>query len=159
MIGKRGNIVKESTVVDVSMTTSEPRTISIFGYELIREILLPEILGKDAPEILYWAGKRLARKYPLADFDQVIDFFNQASWGQLEIKKENKNELEIELFSPLIVSRVKSKAEHIFQLEAGFLAQQMELQKGVIAEAFEHPVKKSNKVQFTVKWDIKDSLE
>src|SRR3954463_2774376 len=159
MIGKRGNIVKESTVVDVSMTTSEPRTISIFGYELIREILLPEILGKDTPEILYWAGKRLARKYPLADFDAVMAFFNDASWGQLEIKKENNNEMEIELLSPLIVSRVKSKAEHFFQLEAGFLAQQMELQKGVIAEAFEHPVKKSNKVQFTVKWDTKDSLE
>jgi predicted hydrocarbon binding protein len=151
--------VKESTVVDVSMTTAEPRTISIFGYELIREILLPEILGKDAPEILYWAGKRLARKYPLADFNEVIAFFNDASWGQLEIKKETKNEIEIELISPLIVSRVKSKAEHFFQLEAGFLAQQMELQKGVITEAFEHPVKKSNKVQFTVKWDTQDSLE
>ncbi|MFL6556844.1 MAG: DUF2507 domain-containing protein, partial [Bacillus sp. (in: firmicutes)] len=37
--------------------TDEPRTISIFGYELIRDILLPEILGKDTPEILYWAGK------------------------------------------------------------------------------------------------------
>src|SRR3954464_14569715 len=141
------------------MTTAEPRTISIFGYELIREILLPEILGKDTPEILYWAGKRLARKFPLENYNQVVEFFNSASWGQLEMIKETKNEIEIELSSPLIVSRVKSKAEHFFQLEAGFLAQQMELQKGVITEAFEHPVKKSNKVQFTVKWDIKDSLE
>ncbi|PLS02608.1 YslB family protein [Neobacillus cucumis] len=156
--------MKESTVVDVSINTAEPntpepRTISIFGYELIREILLPEILGKDAPEILYWAGKRLARTYPLTNFDEVITFFNNASWGQLEIKKETKNEMEIELLSPLLVSRVKSKAEHFFQLEAGFLAQQMELQQGVIAEAFEHPVKKSNKVLFTVKWDIKDSVK
>ena len=151
--------MKESTVMDESLNTTEPRTISIFGYELIREILLPEILGKETPEILYWAGKRLARNYPLADFDQVIDFFNRASWGQLEIKKETKHEIEIELLSPLIVSRVKSKAEYFFQLEAGFLAQQIELQKGVVAEAFEHPVKKSNKVQFTVKWDIKDIIE
>ncbi|MEH7417215.1 YslB family protein [Neobacillus drentensis] len=139
--------------------TAEPRTISIFGYELIREILLPEILGKDTPEILYWAGKRLARKYPLADFDEVISFFHNASWGQLEIKKESGNEMEIELLSPLHVSRVKSKAEHYFQLEAGFLAQQMELQKEVVAEAFEHPVKKGNKVQFTVKWDNKDYIK
>ncbi|MCM3725335.1 YslB family protein [Neobacillus cucumis] len=159
--------MKESTVVDVCLNTaeniaeqtSEPRTISIFGYELIREILLPEILGKDTPEILYWAGKRLARKYPLANFDEVVTFFHNASWGQLEIKKETKNEIEIELLSPLLVSRVKSKAEHFFQLEAGFLAQQMELQKEAIAEAFEHPVKKGNKVQFTVKWDIKDYIE
>nr|WP_040208071.1 YslB family protein [Neobacillus jeddahensis] len=140
------------------MNDAEPRTISIFGYELIREVLLPEILGKDTPEILYWAGKRLARKFPLADFDQIIEFFSNASWGQLVVKKEAKNEIEIELTTPLLVSRVKSKAEHFFQLEAGFLAQQIELQKEVIAEAFEHPVKKSNKVQFTVKWDTKDPV-
>lgn len=150
--------MKESTVVEETMNAAEPRTISIFGYELIREILLPEILGKDTPEILYWAGKRLARKFPLSDFDQVIEFFANASWGQLEIKRESKNEMEIELTSPLIVSRVKSKAEHFFQLEAGFLAQQIELQKEAIAETFEHPDKKSNKVQFTVKWDSKDQI-
>ncbi|MFZ7945606.1 MULTISPECIES: YslB family protein [Bacillaceae] len=148
--------MKESTVVNLNENDTEPRTIPIFGYELIREYLLPEILGKDTPEILYWAGKRLARKFPLADFDQVIEFFANASWGQLQLKTETKHAIEVELASPLIVSRVKSKAEHFFQLEAGFLAQQIELQKEVITEAFEHPVKKANKVQFTIKWDPKD---
>jgi predicted hydrocarbon binding protein len=145
--------VNNSTIVNETITTDEPRSISMFGYELIREILLPEILGKDTPEILYWAGKRLARKYPLLDIDQIIDFFAKASWGQLELIKENKTEFQFELMSPLIVSRVKSKAEHFFQLEAGFLAQQIELQKEANAETFEHPVKKSNKVLFTVKWE------
>jgi predicted hydrocarbon binding protein len=145
--------VNNSTVMNDDIQTDEPRTISIFGYELIRDILLPEILGKDTPEILYWAGKRLARKYPLMDIEQIIDFFAKASWGQLEFKKENKTEIQFELISPLIVSRVKSKAEHFFQLEAGFLAQQIELQKEANAETFEHPVKKSNKVIFTVKWE------
>lgn len=145
--------MNNSTVVNETINTDEPRSISIFGYELIREILLPEILGKDTPEILYWAGKRLARKYPLLDIEQIIDFFAKASWGQLELKKENKTEFQFELMSPLIVSRVKSKAEHFFQLEAGFLAQQIELQKEANTETFEHPVKKSNKVLFTVKWE------
>ncbi|WP_084374905.1 YslB family protein [Neobacillus soli] len=150
--------MKESTVISDDINAVEPRTISIFGYELIREILLPEILGKDTPEILYWAGKRLARKFPLADYEQLTEFFANASWGQLEIKKENKSEIEFELTSPLIISRVKSKAEYFFQLEAGFLAQQIELQKNAITETFEHPVKKSNKVMFTVKWDSKDLI-
>lgn len=149
--------MKDSAIVE-TLNFEEPRTISTFGYELIREVLLPEILGKDTPEILYWAGKRIARKYPLKNYDEMIEFFSSASWGQLGIKNESKDEIEFELFSPLIVSRVKSKAEHFFQLEAGFLAQQIELQKEVIAETFEHPVKKSNKVQFTVKWDRKDSI-
>ncbi|MBV7506034.1 YslB family protein [Bacillus sp. sid0103] len=145
--------MNNSTVVNETINIDEPRTISIFGYELIREILLPEILGKDTPEILYWAGKRLARKYPLTDMEQIIDFFAKASWGQLELTKENKTEIQFELMSPIMVSRVKSKAEHFFQLEAGFLAQQIEYQKEASAETFEHPVKKSNKVLFTVKWE------
>jgi hypothetical protein len=66
--------------------------------------------------------------------------------------------MEFELTSPLIISRVKSKAEHFFQLEAGFLAQQVQNQKEVIAEAFEHPLKRSHKVKFTVKWDNKDQI-
>jgi len=145
--------VKESTATNENINSIEPRSISIFGYELIREVLIPEILGKDTPEILYWAGKRLARKYPLDDHQQIIDFFDKASWGLLEVKNEAKTEIEFELTSPLIVSRIKSKAEHYFQLEAGFLAQQIEMQKQSNAEAFEHPVKKSNTVKFTVKWD------
>jgi predicted hydrocarbon binding protein len=151
--------VNDSTIVEQNINTDEPRSVSIFGYELIREVLLPEILGKDTPEILYWAGKRLARKYPLKNYDEIIAFFANASWGQLEIKNVGKDELEFELNSPFIVSRVKSKAEHFFQLEAGFLAQQVELQKEVSTETFEHPTKKSNKVQFTVKWDKKDGRD
>ncbi|MCM3768364.1 YslB family protein [Neobacillus niacini] len=148
--------MKNSPVADQDAITLEPRSISMFGYELIREVLLPEILGKDTPEILYWAGKRLARKYPLETMELIIEFFTKASWGELAIKNETKNVLELELESPLIVSRVKAKAEHFFQLEAGFLAQQIEQQKDAIAETFEHPIKKSNKVLFTVKWDRKD---
>jgi predicted hydrocarbon binding protein len=144
--------LKDNTNVDQNTNSDEPRSVSIFGYELIREVLLPEILGKDTPEILYWAGKRLARKYPLKSYDEVIDFFAKSSWGELVIKNESKEVIEFELSSPLIVSRVKSKAEHFFQLEAGFLAQQLQLQKDAVAETFEHPTKKSNKVQFTVKW-------
>lgn len=146
--------MKDITAIDQSINTVDPRSISTFGYELIRDILIPEILGKDTPEILYWAGKHLARKFPQADYEQLIDFFAKASWGQLAISKESKNELIFELTSPLIAPRVKAKAEHYFQLEAGFLAQQIEMQKeGSAAEAFEHPVKKSNKVLFTVKWE------
>lgn len=143
---------------DELILSDEPRNISIFGYELMREVLLPDILGKDTPEILYWAGKRLARKYPLKTIDEVIQFFSRAAWGDLTIKNEKKDELEFELISPLLVSRVKSKAEHFFQLEAGFLAQQIEYQKEAVAETFEHPVKHAQNVLFTVKWDKRDKL-
>ncbi len=145
-------------VSDESLLLEESRNISIFGYELIREVLLPDIFGKDTPEILYWAGKRLARKYPVNNLDELIEFFSKASWGTLTVKNEKNDEIDFELMSPLIISRVKSKAEHFFQLEAGFLAQQIEIQKGAVAETFEHPIKKSQKVTFTVRWDKKDKI-
>lgn len=146
------------------MTTSEqnsesgPLAVSAFGYELIKEILLPELLGKDTPEILYWAGKRLARKFPLSNMEETINFFKEAGWGHITVKEESRREMLLELNSELISSRLKNNPNSTFQLEAGFIAQQMELQKKVTAEAFEHPNKKSHKVQFTIKWDRNDVI-
>ncbi|MFB6467931.1 YslB family protein [Cytobacillus sp. Hz8] len=133
--------------------------VPAFGYELIREILIPELLGKNTPHLLYWAGKSLARKFPLDTFEQIADFFHQAAWGSLETKNENNNEIEFEFTSELISHQLKQKKEMSFQLEAGFLAQQYEMQKKVICEAFEHPRKKGGKVQITIKWDKKDVIE
>lgn len=137
---------------------STPASVPVFGYELIREVLLPSILGKDTAGILYWAGKDIARKFPLKNLDEIIDFFTKAGWGLLTIKNENKKEIDIELSSPIISERLKQKSDCHFQLEAGFLAQQLQYQKEVIAEAYEHPKKKSGKVLFTIKWDKKDPV-
>ena len=52
--------------------------------------MIPEILGEETPKILYWAGKKLARKYPLESISEIIDFFKQAGWGDLQIVKEKQ---------------------------------------------------------------------
>jgi predicted hydrocarbon binding protein len=133
--------------------------ISGFGYELIREVLLPDLLGKDTASILYWAGKNLARKYPLETVEDIITFFDKAGWGTLTVASERKDELEFELTSPLIEARLFSKEECTFQLEAGFLAQQIEQQKKLVTETYEQQKKRAKKIIFTVKWDRKDTLE
>ncbi len=51
--------------------------ISAFSDFLFRQELLPNLFGKETPFILYWAGKDLARKYPLATIDDVIAFLNK----------------------------------------------------------------------------------
>lgn len=143
---------------EILSSENKTETISPFGYELIREVLLNELLGDDTPEILYWAGKKLAHNYPLSTIEEITDFFQRASWGSLSLVKHTKNEMGFELFSQLIKERCELNKQCTFQLEAGFIAQQIELQKGVICEAFEHPKKKKGRVQFTVKWDNKDSI-
>ncbi|URM33892.1 YslB family protein [Cytobacillus firmus] len=135
------------------------QSVPVFGYELIREVLLHDLLGNEAPEILYWAGKRLARMYPLETAGQIGEFFINAGWGSLSIANESKHELEMVLSSPLIAGRLQKNNNCTFQLEAGFIAQQIEFQKEVICEAFEHPRKKTGKILITVKWDKKDPAE
>lgn len=127
--------------------------VPAFGYELIREELLSDLLGNDAPNILYWAGKRLARKYPLFSIDEIREFFFDAGWGRLELLEEKKDELSFTLSSELIQHRLHTITNAAFQLEAGFIAEQIQNQKKVYAESYEHPKKKDDMVIFTVKWD------
>ncbi len=133
--------------------------MNAFAYELIREELLPDIIGKELDRISYWAGKNLARKYTLETFDDIIVFFQQAGWGDLSIIEQNRREMQLQLTSPLIAERYKNKRHTTYQLEAGFLAQQVQQQRQVIAEAYENQKKRSEKVLFTVKWDSKDSID
>lgn len=129
-------------------------SVPAFGYELIREELIGELLGADAPNILYWAGKRLARKYPLFSINEVIEFFNNAGWGSLTVTNEKKDEMEFMLSGDLITNRLLTKTNPSFQLEAGFLAEQIQQMKKVYAESYEHTKKRDGAVIFTVKWDM-----
>jgi predicted hydrocarbon binding protein len=133
--------------------------VNAFAYELLREQLIPDLMGKELDRILYWAGKNLARKYPLETFDDVIRFFEQASWGTLTVVEQKRRELHLQLTGPLISERYRSKRNTTYQLEAGFLAQQIQQQRNVIAETYEDQKKRSDKVFFIIQWDAKDILE
>ncbi|QKE75427.1 YslB family protein [Arthrobacter citreus] len=135
-----------------------PGNISGFGYELIRDDLLNDLLGKDQHDILYWAGKMIARKYPLATFEEIIEFFERAGWGTLTVEEEKKQEVHLTLSSELITYRNEHKKNVSYQLEAGFLAMQIEQQIDVIAETYEEHSKRGHKVKFQVKWDLKDPI-
>jgi predicted hydrocarbon binding protein len=156
--------VKAATEMEMEMeqktnqTEKEELTVPVFAYELLRDILIPELLGKDTSEILYWAGKHLARKFPLMSMDEIIAFFNEAGWGNLSVLKQDKHGLELELTSELITRKFDLKTEARFKLEAGFLAEQVQTQKKILTEANDEIIKKGKKVRFIVQWDSKDSI-
>jgi predicted hydrocarbon binding protein len=154
---KEGNRVR-NTILDVNKSFFDEKQVPSFGYELLREVLLPDLLGKDTPQLLYWAGKNLARKYPLDTIEMIVDFFTKAGWGHLTLDKDKKDELEFHLTGDLISNRLSSKEPSTFQLEAGFLAQQIQLQKGRLSEAHEQQKNRALKVIFTVKTDKKDII-
>ena len=140
-----------------SVTENEP-LIPAFGYEIIREFLLEDLLGKEGPQILYWAGKQLGRRFPLSSTEETITFFHDAGWGDLTLVKKTKDELNWELTGELINRRFSINENTHFQLEAGFLAYQTEHQRKVVSESYEEQKKRANKVYFTVKTDNKDTI-
>ena len=105
-----------------------------FSYLLIRDYLLGNILGEHTDEILYWAGKDLARQFPLKSQEDLYEAMIYCGFGQLELLKKEKNTQQYRLESDLITVRTQNE-QASFQLEAGFLAQQIQMTTGIPCEA------------------------
>ncbi|MEG0260899.1 MAG: YslB family protein [Lysinibacillus sp.] len=134
------------------MPNNQSHKISSFGYEIIRDHLLSSILGKHEDDVLYWAGKELARKFPCQTHEEIISFFAEASWGTLTIEKEMKNGLTLLLTNDI---HIKTRST---RLEAGFLAEQIQLAKGYLTECYDEQLKKQLGTSFTIKWDVKERI-
>lgn len=96
-----------------------------FVNQLYRDFLLPTILGEDNEAILYWGGKRIARKYDLASFEDVNSFFATTEFGILTKVKERRSEIIFELTGQSVTDRLNGNS-HEFSLEAGILAEAVE---------------------------------
>ena len=137
----------------------EIETVPLFGYELMRDILLPDILGKHTADILYWGGKSLARKFPLVSLEEIEAFFLEAGWGELKKTEEKKDEQIFTLSGPSIERRLSLKTDTSFKMEAGFLAEQIQNQKKAVTEAAEEIQKRAKTVRIIVRTDLKDTIE
>ena len=137
------------------MTNDIVRLMPAFGYEIIRDQILNSILGKHEKDVLYWAGKEVARKYPLFSIDEVSSFFNQAGWGDIILEKETKESLTYVLTGDDDLLKFEQRC---FRLEAGFLAQQVQKLNGYLTECYEEVHAKKESVTFTVKWDSKEPV-
>ncbi|ABS23439.1 YslB family protein [Bacillus cytotoxicus] len=143
----------------VDIESLQDISLNAFAYELLREELLSDLIGKELNEILYWAGRNLARKYPLETIEEMIHFFEKAGWGTLSIIEHKRREMHFQLTGPLIIEREKQKRHSSYQLEAGFIAEQIQRQRNVVAESYEEQKKRSDSITFLVKWDVKDIIE
>lgn len=127
-----------------------------FGYNLIRNHVLPSILGKHEGDILYWAGKEIARKFPLLSVEEIPVFFQEAGWGQLTLDKMSKREAFYKLES---LGESLHTDERNFQLEAGFIAEQFQKINGVLTECYAEKKAKNQTVTFQIAWDKKEVID
>lgn len=127
----------------IDTTSLEDVSLNAFAYELLREELLPDLIGNDLDGILYWSGRNLARKYPLDTIEEVIQFFEKAGWGTLSIIEHKRREMQFQLKGTLIAERQKQKRHSSYQLEAGFIAEQIQSNE----TSLQSPTKKRKNVQ------------
>lgn len=100
------------------------------GHDILRYLVLPDLLGQNSDTLLYFSGRKLARKIEINDINDIYYFFQKISWGNLELVKEKKNELSLLLMSDEIAQRLNSSLTTEFNLEAGFLAETIQVVTG-----------------------------
>lgn len=109
-------------------------TGTTLGNELLRDVLIPSLIGNN-DDIMYWAGKLLARKLLLATDNDLRLFFKYAGWGTLTHTKSKKEEHTFELSGDPINVRFNATENPDFQLEAGFIAETFQLHNNFTTEA------------------------
>lgn len=109
--------------------------MNLFALTLLRDRLLPELLQDDESEIIYWAGKALARNVDLTGVMALETFFMDAGFGFLTLTSKKPTEQVWRLDGPVVSARFDENNHASFALEAGFLAQQTQQQLGTGAEA------------------------
>ncbi|SET43612.1 Protein of unknown function [Oceanobacillus limi] len=136
----------------------EPLSLSVLdelhtsgaGYDILRYISLPDILGSEADTLLYFMGKNLARKFEIKSLGDIVHFFDKCGWGKLDLFKEKRNKLIFHMLSDSVVQRINAPIDVNFRLEAGFLAEAIRILKGKDCECVEETNKKIRQVEFEI---------
>lgn len=120
------------------------------GYDVLRYISLPKLLGTEASTLLYFMGKDLARSFEIQSYDDIYEIADQLGWGKIELVKEKKHTLTFTLMADAVVYRLNAPINVDFRLEAGFLAKAVSMIKGNQYECSEKVNKKIYQVEFKV---------
>ncbi len=60
------------------------------GYDILRYVGLPELLGQEKDTLSYFIGKSLARKFDMKTLEDIYLMFEKMGWGKLELVKQKR---------------------------------------------------------------------
>ncbi|WP_156291225.1 DUF2507 domain-containing protein [Oceanobacillus salinisoli] len=120
------------------------------GYDVLRYISLPELLGKESDTLLYFMGKNLARKFEIDSLESLYLIIEALGWGKLDLVKEKKKELVFELMADSIVLKLQTPFAREFRLESGFIAEAIQQIFGRECECIENINNRINLIKFTI---------
>lgn len=120
------------------------------GYDILRYIALPELFGDQANTLLYFTGKNIARKFTLQSINDILLAFEKIGWGKLELIKSSKKSLTFHLMADSVAYRLLAPFDTEFRLEAGFLAESIQMIENIDCECVEEIHKRIHQVEFKV---------
>ncbi|MCI1283339.1 MAG: YslB family protein [Lacticaseibacillus songhuajiangensis] len=133
------------------LMTSELET-PYFGQQMLRDVLIPNLLGAKTSGIMYFAGRDLAPRVPVTD-EQIPDLFAKLGLGTLTL---NKNKVKLRTYTlsgEVVATRIKNFPEADFQFEAGLIAQLVQQVLGMTTEAASNVDKRGDSVELTLSID------
>lgn len=125
---------------------------------LLRDRLLPNLFRDDEADILYWAGKELARDYDLSSVEDLAALMTQLSFGKLTLEEKKKTSYTFHLKGEIVHERLKANSEANFSLEAGFIAQAVQNLSKHYTESSYTVDKKARLVRIQLETDPKEPL-
>lgn len=120
------------------------------GYDVLRYLCLPELLGTEKQSLLYFLGKNLARKFEIRSLEDIYHIFKKLGWGTLELSQQKRKTLVFHLLDDAVVYRLTSSLPVDFRLEAGFLSEAIEMIENQSCECVEEIHEKIHQVEFRV---------
>src|SRR5699024_1088052 len=118
----------------VSLSLLDELHTSGAGYDVLRYISLPELLGSESNTLLYFMGRHPARRLDIKAIEDISYIFEKLGGGEIELGKEKRRELVRHLMADAVVQRLKSPLDAEFRLESGFLADAIQIMKGTECE-------------------------
>lgn len=140
------------------MHAENQHTSHLDSISLLRDALLPNLLKEDEADILYWAGKELARSHTFSSLEDLIQQTGTVFAGELMQTKSTKKTLHYDMTGPLVTHRLSHTTDPTFSLEAGFLAEGYQTVTGDYTEATYAVYPKKSLVTFLLQSNSKVSL-
>ncbi|WP_155286426.1 DUF2507 domain-containing protein [Lacticaseibacillus zhaodongensis] len=123
-----------------------------FGQMMLRDVMIPQLLGQNTSGIMYFAGRDLAVKLPVGD-ERIPELFAALGLGTLQIGKIKTKLRNYTLSGTPVTTRIKNFKDADFQFEAGLLAQLIQQVLGMTTEAASKVDRHAGTVDFIVSID------
>lgn len=136
---------KKISIADIQQLPTDT-----IGHDLLRYIGLQDLIAQENDSLLYYIGKRFARKFDINSIEDIALIFHMMKWGHLDLVKEKKKELHFHLMSDELAQKLNSSFPIEFRMEAGFLSEAISILTERTCECTEEVNKRLLRSEFKV---------